>query len=58
MTAQRTRWTGGRSYLWRGYTKKISGYQANSGLMFDELRPVDKGPQTLTATDREPEAAE
>lgn len=57
-TAQRTRWTGGKSYLWYGYAKKMSGYQANSGLMFDELRAIDKGPQTLTATDQEPTPAE
>ena len=42
LTTQRTRWTGGKSYLWRGYAKKISGYQGNSGLMFDELRKIDK----------------
>ena len=58
LTAQRTRWTGGKSYLWRGYTKKMSCYQANSGLMFDELRAIDKGPQTLTASDQETETTE
>lgn len=58
LMAQRTRWIGGHSYLWRGYAKRMSGYQANSGLMFDETRPIDKGPQTLTATDQEPETTE
>ena len=38
LTSQRTRWIGGKSFAWRGYAKKISGYQANSGLMFDEIR--------------------
>lgn len=36
-TAQRTRWFMGKSFNWVGNKKKISGYQANSGLMFDEL---------------------
>ena len=53
LSVQRTRWSSGKTFLWRGYAKKISGYQANSGLMFDELRAIDKGPQTLTATDQE-----
>ena len=53
LSVQRTRWSSGKTFLWRGYAKKISGYQANSGLMFDELRAIDKGPQTLTATDLE-----
>ena len=42
LSTQRTRWTGGKTYLWRGYAKKISGYQANSGLMFDELQKIEK----------------
>lgn len=37
LNAQRTRWYDGKIFTWRGYTKKISGYQANSGLMFDKL---------------------
>ena len=37
LNAQRTRWYDGSIFTWRGYTKKISGYQANSGLMFDKL---------------------
>lgn len=40
LTAQRTRWFLGRSYTWTGAKKVISQYQANSGLMFDEL--IDK----------------
>ncbi|MCQ2147340.1 MAG: hypothetical protein MJZ16_07475 [Bacteroidales bacterium] len=34
---QRTRWFDGSSFTWRGFEKRISGYQANSGLMFDKL---------------------
>ena len=41
-TNQQTRWLNGVTYTWRGYAKKISGYQANSGLMFDELRQIQK----------------
>lgn len=37
LTAQRTRWFLGKSYTWTGSKKVISQYQANSGLMFDEL---------------------
>ena len=40
LTAQRTRWFMGQSALWYGFRKVISGYQANSGLMFDQLLPV------------------
>jgi hypothetical protein len=36
-TAQRTRWFLGKSFNWLGAHKVISQYQANSGLMFDEL---------------------
>lgn len=39
---QRTRWFNGTSYTWLGYEKKISGTQANSGLMFDALLEVEK----------------
>ena len=42
LTNQQTRWLNGVRYTWRGYAKKISGYQANSGLMFDELRQIQK----------------
>ena len=42
LSRQQTRWLNGSTYLWRGFAKKISGYQANSGLMFDELRKIDK----------------
>lgn len=34
---QRTRWFHGSSFLWVGVSRRISDYQANSGLMFDEL---------------------
>jgi len=37
LTAQRTRWFYGKSFTWSGFKKVISMYQANSGLMFDEL---------------------
>ena len=36
-TAQRTRWFLGQSFNWIGNKQVISEYQANSGLMFDEL---------------------
>ena len=39
---QRTRWFNGASFTWLGYEKKISGTQANSGLMFDALLDVEK----------------
>ena len=39
---QRTRWFNGTSFTWQGYEKKISGTQANSGLMFDALLDVEK----------------
>lgn len=39
-TAQRTRWFLGESFNWTGFRTVISSYQANSGLMFDEL--IDK----------------
>ena len=42
LTTQRTRWTGGKTYLWRGYAKRISGYQGNSGLMFDALQKLER----------------
>ena len=42
LTNQQTRWLNGVTYTWRGFAKKISGYQANSGLMFDELRQIHK----------------
>lgn len=39
---QRTRWFNGTSFTWQGFEKKISGIQANSGLMFDTLLDVEK----------------
>jgi hypothetical protein len=39
---QRTRWFNGTSFTWQGFEKKISGIQANSGLMFDALLDVEK----------------
>ena len=38
---QRTRWFMGESYNWLGNRKIVSEYQANSGLMFDELLRKD-----------------
>jgi len=37
LTAQRTRWFLGDSFNWVGAKKVINQYQANSGLMFDDL---------------------
>jgi len=45
LTAQRTRWFNGESFNWVGYKKVISMYQANSGLMFDELIERASGKQ-------------
>jgi len=42
-TAQRTRWFLGKSFNWVGNKKRISEYQANSGLMFDELIEKESG---------------
>ena len=48
LTAKRTRWFLGKSFTWTGATKVISQYQANSGLMFDELiNKEDKKPIKL-----------
>ena len=44
-TAQRTRWFNGTSFTWLGNRKVISEYQANSGLMFDELIRTSDGKQ-------------
>ncbi len=41
-TAQRTRWFLGKSFTWLGAKKVVSQYQANSGLMFDELIEKEK----------------
>jgi hypothetical protein len=43
LTAQRTRWFYGKSFNWTGAKKVISQYQANSGLMFDELMMKKSG---------------
>ncbi|SJZ86850.1 hypothetical protein [Porphyromonas crevioricanis] len=47
LKTQRARWFFGDSFLWTGISRKISNYQANSGLMFDELvrREDDKAIQ-------------
>ncbi|SHK60932.1 hypothetical protein [Fibrobacter sp. UWB12] len=47
-TAQRTRWFLGKSYNWVGNRQIISGYQANSGLMFDELISKATGKAIVT----------
>ncbi|WP_290949524.1 hypothetical protein [Fibrobacter sp.] len=44
-TAQRTRWFNGESFCWLGNRKTISEYQANSGLLFDELIRKSDGKQ-------------
>ena len=41
LTAQRTRWFFGKSFNWTGAEKIISQYQANSGLMFDDLINIE-----------------
>lgn len=42
-TPQRTRWFFGQSFNWIGNRKIVSEYQANSGLMFDELLRKEGG---------------
>lgn len=44
-TAQRTRWFLGKSFNWVGNKQVISEYQANSGLMFDDLIKKSDGKQ-------------
>lgn len=44
-TAQRTRWFLGKSFNWIGNKEVISEYQANSGLMFDDLIRKSDGKQ-------------
>ena len=34
---QRSRWIGGKTYTWMGYSKQIKYTQGNSGLEFDNL---------------------
>jgi len=51
LTAQRTRWFLGKSFTWTGAKKVISMYQANSGLMFDELITNDNKAILLEAPD-------
>ena len=41
-TAQRCRWFLGKTFNWVGNRTIISEYQANSGLLFDELIPTAK----------------
>lgn len=53
-TAQRTRWFLGKCFNWIGNKQTISEYQANSGLMFDEL--ISKA--TGKAITLKPEATE
>lgn len=54
-TPQRTRWFMGESYNWIGNRKVISEYQANSGLMFDELLRKDGG---VVETERKKQTSE
>ena len=53
-TAQRTRWFLGESFTWTGFKKVISMYQANSGLMFDELIERESG-KSIVLQPEEPE---
>lgn len=39
---QRSRWIGGKTYTWMGYSKKIKYTQGNSGLVFDNLEETNK----------------
>lgn len=56
LNAQRTRWFDGKIFTWRGFTKKISGYQANSGLMFDKL--LDNSDDKTVVLNAEPKEDE
>jgi hypothetical protein len=58
-TAQRTRWFYGKSFNWIGNREVISEYQANSGLLFDELISKSTGKAiTLNAEKEEPQPEE
>ena len=58
-TAQRTRWFNGKSFNWVGNREVISEYQANSGLLFDELISKSTGKAiTLDAVKDEPQTEE
>lgn len=50
-TAQRTRWFLGKTFNWTGNRTTISNYQANSGLLFDELIPTKKTRKTIELSD-------
>ena len=54
-TAQRTRWFLGKTFNWIGNRTIISEYQANSGLLFDELIPTKK-PRTIELDDGKQES--
>ncbi|ACX76190.1 hypothetical protein Fisuc_2606 [Fibrobacter succinogenes subsp. succinogenes S85] len=51
-TPQRTRWFMGATFNWIGNRKIISEYQANSGLMFDELLKKDDGSVNVGRKDK------
>ena len=59
-TAQRTRWFLGKTFNWIGNRTIISEYQANSGLLFDELIPTAKKRKTIELEEehQEPENLE
>lgn len=54
-TPQRTRWFLGESFNWIGNRKIVSEYQANSGLMFDELLKKDGGTVNVSRKDKNKE---
>ena len=39
---QRSRWIGGKTYTWMGYSKQIKYTQGSSGLVYDNLVEADK----------------
>lgn len=57
-TAQRTRWFLGKTFNWIGNRTIISEYQANSGLLFDELIPTAKKRKTIEVSDGNEEIGE
>lgn len=57
-TAQRCRWFLGKTFNWVGNRTIISEYQANSGLLFDELIPTAKIRKTIEVSDGNEEIGE
>lgn len=57
-TAQRTRWFRGKTFNWIGNRTIISEYQANSGLLFDELIPTATNRKTINLNAKNQESEE